>query len=449
MMMNFFLNNQSANSSTQPSSQALLQASQNEPRVMNNKNESIILNRNNNYRHSYHNHFYIQNDDQPSNLMQLNLNTLPNTNPASSSISPLSIDTINNSSSFGATSPTSSSALSSNYISNTNQQSLQSPNPPCKQNRILPKKPSQSSLFNNNVSSSLETQNSLSVPTQSSLPSHTSTSNLSSNNAISSQLQNDDIEIMKQRSANNNTFLCIKIPEIQLLVSYGATNKDKNIKDFKTLKNVSLLFPLFEIHDKTWTYVDLVNSLKSHVKKALVSQALKHKLIKIPIQPVNKLINRTRRFNSQQHLTNMEIDEHEKLTILKLFGTKFIEKKSSNTIIQNPISIQIDANEAMHENECLNSKLIAHQESSELINCKPENNLTTEENEAHSSKQDIQTKKLSKLKKPLLKSNSLLYFKKHFLRLNTNNDTLIDSETPHTSIKSISKINSSLDESKN
>lgn len=85
--------------------------------------------------------------------------------------------------------------------------------------------------------------------------------------STNNQLKNDDIEIMKQRSANNNTFICIKIPEIQLLVSYRATNKDKNIKD---LKNVSFIFPLFEVHDKTWTWLDLVNSLKSHVKKALV-----------------------------------------------------------------------------------------------------------------------------------------------------------------------------------
>ncbi len=80
--------------------------------------------------------------------------------------------------------------------------------------------------------------------------------------------KNEDIEIMKQRSANNCVFLCIKIPEIQLLVSYRATDKEKNIKD---LKNVSLLFPLFEAHDKTWTWLDLINALKSHVKKALVS----------------------------------------------------------------------------------------------------------------------------------------------------------------------------------
>lgn len=91
------------------------------------------------------------------------------------------------------------------------------------------------------------------------------------------QFQIEDIEIMKQRSANNSTFLCIKIPEIQLLVSYRGSNRDK--KNIKDLTQVSLLFPLFEVHDKTWTWLDLINALKSHVKKALVSQVIKTTLI--------------------------------------------------------------------------------------------------------------------------------------------------------------------------
>lgn len=93
------------------------------------------------------------------------------------------------------------------------------------------------------------------------------------------QFQIEDIEIMKQRSANNSTFLCIKIPEIQLLVSYRGSNRDK--KNIKDLTQVSLLFPLFEVHDKTWTWLDLINALKSHVKKALVSQVRKKQLISI------------------------------------------------------------------------------------------------------------------------------------------------------------------------
>ena len=61
-----------------------------------------------------------------------------------------------------------------------------------------------------------------------------------------------------------------------------------------------------------------------------VTQAIRHKLIKVPIQPVNKLLSKVGRSQSSQHLTNLEIDENEQLTILKLFGTKFIEKTSTN-----------------------------------------------------------------------------------------------------------------------
>lgn len=154
---------------------------------------------------------------------------------------------------------------SSPKFNNQIQIVLQSPGNNSYRNILSTNKASQSSLVNGeNIAiksiDGIESEEQMgnNVPNNSQ-----SNSNSSNNN----QLKNDDIEIMKQRSANNNTFICIKIPEIQLLVSYRATNKDKNIKD---LKNVSFIFPLFEVHDKTWTWLDLVNSLKSHVKKALV-----------------------------------------------------------------------------------------------------------------------------------------------------------------------------------
>lgn len=204
------------------------------------------------------------------------------------------------------------------------------------------KKPSQSSLVLNSTTNN----------------NNSSQSNMLANNAETnggaddSELQIEDIEIMKQRSANNNTFLCIKIPEIQLLVSYRGSNRDK--KNIKDLTEVSLLFPLFEVHDKTWTWLDLINALKSHVKKALVSQvtlyftsiftlkeslfdlklvvlkALKHKLIKVPIKPVNRLINLRRRSTSNTNQLKLN-DESEKLTISKLFGVKFIESKTKQS----------------------------------------------------------------------------------------------------------------------
>lgn len=276
------------------------------------------------------------------------------------------------------------------------------------------KKPSQTSLFNVDTPTQLNT-------------------NLTPATSTSSQLQHDDIEIMKQRAANNNTFLCIKIPEIQLLVSYRATNKDKN--NVKDLTKVSLIFPLFEEHDKTWTYVDLINALKSHVKKAVLSQVVKHK-IKVPIQPVNKLISRTKRSNSQQHLSNLDLDECEQITFLKFFGTKFIEKKSLNqSFIQNTVNLvpnQIDS-DLLQQHKLLSSSI----------------QTTPTREDTPSELNESFKKSTPKVKKPLFKSNSLLYFKKNFLKfnnkesnnsngntslpnsnLNTTNDVIDTSESP-------------------
>jgi hypothetical protein len=241
---------------------------------------------------------------------------------------------------------------------NTNLLPIQISSPNNGKNKLHKKKPSQSSLISTSTNIISSNNSIQACATNPSVTVGINANQATSDQNVSSNLQHEDIEIMKQRSANNNTFLCIKITEIQLLVTYkgGKNDKEKNLKD---LNNVSFQFPLFEIHDQTLTWLDLVNALKSHVKKALVSQALKHKLIKVPIQPVNKLINRKRNRNnhsnltsfgtafgdnnispfkdkkrsaSQQHLNDLEADEQEKLTLLKLFGTKFIEKKSQNII---------------------------------------------------------------------------------------------------------------------
>lgn len=232
------------------------------------------------------------------------------------------------------------------------------------------------------------------------------------NNNSSNQLHIDDIEIMKQRSANNNTFLCIKIPEIQLLVSYKGSNMDK--KNIKDLNNVCLLFPLFEVHDQTWTWLDLINALKSHVKKALLSQALKHKLIKVPIQPVNKLINRKRRSSSsQQQLTNLQIEEHEKLAMLKLFGTKFIEKNSqfnyTTQVSQICANKEEASSKAYADNEDLVSEKVARNKSN-----------PSSFNEKESLVRDKKPSVVDERVKPtVVKSNSSLGFglKKHFFKL--------------------------------
>lgn len=99
------------------------------------------------------------------------------------------------------------------------------------------KKPSQSSLKSGNnillpstnmiLANSNGSINNISNNQNTNDSNSTTTNNNNNNN--NNQLQIEDIEIMKQRSANNNTFLCIKIPEIQLLVSYKGSNVDKKI----------------------------------------------------------------------------------------------------------------------------------------------------------------------------------------------------------------------------
>lgn len=267
------------------------------------------------------------------------------------------------------------------------------------------------------------------------------------------QFQIEDIEIMKQRSANNSTFLCIKIPEIQLLVSYRGSNRDK--KNIKDLTQVSLLFPLFEVHDKTWTWLDLINALKSHVKKALVSQvpknnlylikhishilnavinikALKHKLIKVPIQPVNKLINRRRRSNSQHQLKLS--DESEKLTISKLFGAKFIESKTSSKQAQK--SAVINANTA--NNSMISETKVSSSSSkkiSSFSDCEEENNVE-EERESF----DVLGKTMPKRHALVKKSHSTLSMdlKRRFLKF-SKDKTASNQQTLEKKRKSVPK----------
>uniref|UniRef100_A0A0L8HRK1 Uncharacterized protein n=1 Tax=Octopus bimaculoides TaxID=37653 RepID=A0A0L8HRK1_OCTBM len=83
----------------------------------------------------------------------------------------------------------------------------------------------------------------------------------------------DDIDKMKERAANNNTFLYIKIPEVSLKVSYKG-EKEKNIED---LHDCNLVLPTLEYHNCIWTWFDLLMSMKNDSKKILLAQALRQK----------------------------------------------------------------------------------------------------------------------------------------------------------------------------
>lgn len=81
------------------------------------------------------------------------------------------------------------------------------------------------------------------------------------------------IEKMRERASKNQTFVFIKIPEVPIRISYKG-NKNKNLED---LRDVNLILPTFEYHNRTWTWLDLLMALKNDSKRVLLSQALKQK----------------------------------------------------------------------------------------------------------------------------------------------------------------------------
>ncbi|GAB6029832.1 hypothetical protein CHUAL_005542 [Chamberlinius hualienensis] len=88
------------------------------------------------------------------------------------------------------------------------------------------------------------------------------------------QSAEDDIEKMKERAEKNKMFLYIKIPEVPVRVSYKG-EKEKNIED---VHDFGLVVPTLEYHNVTWTWLDLLLAMKNDSRKALLSQAIKHKL---------------------------------------------------------------------------------------------------------------------------------------------------------------------------
>ena len=78
----------------------------------------------------------------------------------------------------------------------------------------------------------------------------------------------DDVEKMKERAANNNTFLYIKITQVSLLVSYKG-EREKNLED---VRDVHVTLPMLEYHSVTWTWHDFAMALKRDCKRQLIQQ---------------------------------------------------------------------------------------------------------------------------------------------------------------------------------
>uniref|UniRef100_A0A336L3B3 CSON015125 protein n=1 Tax=Culicoides sonorensis TaxID=179676 RepID=A0A336L3B3_CULSO len=99
------------------------------------------------------------------------------------------------------------------------------------------------------------------------------------------KIEKDDVEKMKERAEKNKLFIYIKIPEVPVRVSYKGS-KEKNLEDINEL---SLVIPTIEYHNVTWTWLDLLLSMKNDSRKVLLSQAIKQKLkLRTPLALVDE-----------------------------------------------------------------------------------------------------------------------------------------------------------------
>jgi len=80
--------------------------------------------------------------------------------------------------------------------------------------------------------------------------------------------EKDDVEKMKERAEKNMLFICVKIPEVPVRVSYKG-EKEKNIED---VHDVHLLIPTLEYNNITWTWLDFLVAVRNHSKRVLLSQ---------------------------------------------------------------------------------------------------------------------------------------------------------------------------------
>ncbi|XP_028967447.1 protein KIAA0100 [Galendromus occidentalis] len=87
----------------------------------------------------------------------------------------------------------------------------------------------------------------------------------------------DDIEKMKERAANNQTFLYIKIPEVPMRLTYKSEKEKKDL--IRDLIDYSLVLPTIELHNKTCTWLDLLIIIKINARQSLLSQAIRQKLL--------------------------------------------------------------------------------------------------------------------------------------------------------------------------
>ncbi|KAJ3024866.1 UNVERIFIED_CONTAM: hypothetical protein HDU68_007691 [Siphonaria sp. JEL0065] len=76
----------------------------------------------------------------------------------------------------------------------------------------------------------------------------------------------DDFKEMQTRAAENRSFVYIKVPTLQLCLSYKGA-KEKNIED---LNMFTFLMPTMEYRNKTWAWQDFFSALKKDAIKAVI-----------------------------------------------------------------------------------------------------------------------------------------------------------------------------------
>jgi hypothetical protein len=86
--------------------------------------------------------------------------------------------------------------------------------------------------------------------------------------------EKDDVEKMKERAEKNMLFICVKVPEVPVRVSYKG-EKDKNIED---VQDVHVLIPTLEYNNITWTWLDFLLAVRNHSRRVLLSQVSIYKI---------------------------------------------------------------------------------------------------------------------------------------------------------------------------
>ncbi|XP_028400324.1 protein KIAA0100-like [Dendronephthya gigantea] len=89
-----------------------------------------------------------------------------------------------------------------------------------------------------------------------------------------SETASKELDKMKERAAQTNNFVYVKIPEIPICFSYKG-EKEKNLVD---VHNFRLTLPTLQYQNRTWTWLDLMLVMKKDYKQVLVGQVIKEKL---------------------------------------------------------------------------------------------------------------------------------------------------------------------------